>query len=49
MVFKDEFITDQNQIKSVLDYNIEVKNLKPESQYYVALTGTWCCYQPLSG
>jgi len=41
MVFKDEFITDQNQIKSVLDYNIEVKNLKPESQYYVALTGNY--------
>ena len=45
MVFKDEFITDQNQIKSVLDYFIEVKNLKPESQYYVALTGNWSLHE----
>ena len=39
MVFKDAFIADENQIRSVLDYFIEVKKLKPDSQYYVALTG----------
>ena len=40
MIFRDEFIADENQIRSVLDYFIQIRKLKPDDQYYVALTGT---------
>jgi hypothetical protein len=39
MIFYDEFIADQKQIRSVLDYFIEIKKLPKDYQYYVALTG----------
>jgi hypothetical protein len=40
VIFYDEFIADENQIRSVLDYVINIRKLKPKDQYYVALTGT---------
>ena len=39
MVFQDEFIADEKQIRSVLDYFIEINKLPPSYSYYVALTG----------
>ena len=39
LIFYDEFIADENQIRSVLDYVINIRKLKPKDQYYVALTG----------
>ena len=39
MVFQDEFIADQEQIRSVLDYDITIRELPPDYSYYVALTG----------
>ena len=39
MVFLDEFIADEDQIRSVLDYYIEIRKLPPQFSYYVALTG----------
>jgi hypothetical protein len=39
MVFLDEFIADEKQIRSVLDYFIEINKLPPSYSYYVALTG----------
>ena len=39
MVFLDEFIADEKQIRSVLDYFIEIKKLPDSYSYYVALTG----------
>ena len=39
MIFLDEFIADENQIRSVLDYFIEIRKLPPNFSYYVALTG----------
>ncbi|XP_040575659.1 glycine receptor subunit alpha-2 [Lepeophtheirus salmonis] len=41
MVFHDEFIADQSQIRSVLDYFIEIRKLPDEYQHYVALTGNY--------
>ena len=41
MVFQDEFIADQEQIRSVLDYDITIRELPPDYSYYVALTGTY--------
>ena len=43
MVFQDEFIADQEQIRSVLDYDITIRELPPDYSYYVALTGTYKC------
>ena len=39
VIFYDEFIADENQIRSVLDYVINIRKLKPKDQDYVALTG----------
>ena len=39
MIFLDEFIADEKQIRSVLDYFIEINQLPPSYSYYVALTG----------
>ena len=39
MIFQDEFIADENQIRSVLDYFIQIKKLPQDFSYYVALTG----------
>ena len=39
MIFRDEFIADENQIRSVLDYFIQIRKLDMDDQYYVALTG----------
>ena len=39
MIFLDEFIADESQIRSVLDYFIEINKLPPDYSYYVALTG----------
>lgn len=41
MVFLDEFIADEKQIRSVLDYFIEINKLPPSYSYYVALTGNY--------
>ena len=41
MVFVDEFIADQTQIRSVLDYSIQIKALPLHQQNYVALTGNY--------
>ena len=41
MVFVDEFIADQTQIRSVLDYSIEIKELPEHRKNYVALTGNY--------
>ena len=39
MVFLDEFIADETQIRSVLDYYIQIEKLPDKFSYYVALTG----------
>ena len=39
MIFRDEFIAEEKQIRSVLDYFIQIKKLPPDFSYYVALTG----------
>ena len=41
MVFVDEFIADQTQIRSVLDYSIQIKELPEHQKNYVALTGNY--------
>ncbi len=40
MIFRDEFIADEKQIRSVLDYFIEINPLGEKHQRYEALTGT---------
>ena len=38
MVFENEFVPDEKQaIKSILDYQITIKDLKPEETHYMAL------------
>ena len=38
MVFENEFVPDDKQaIKSILDYQITIKDLKPEETHYMAL------------
>ena len=38
MVFENEFVPDDKQaIKSILDYQITIKDLKPEETHYLAL------------
>ena len=38
MVFENEFVPDEKQaIKSILDYQIQIKDLKPEETHYMAL------------
>ena len=38
MVFENEFVPDHQQaIKSILDYQITIKDLKPEETHYLAL------------
>ncbi len=39
MIFRDEFIADEKQIRSVLDYFIEINPLSERHQRYEALTG----------
>ena len=39
MIFLDEFIANASNIRSVLDYDIEIKELPPPYSYYEALTG----------
>jgi len=39
MTFEDLFIADDRQIRSVLDYFIEIRELDEEDQNYEALTG----------
>ena len=41
MVFNDEFIADESQIRSVLDYTVEIKALPQSQQNYVAITGNY--------
>ena len=41
MVFSDEFIADESQIRSVLDYAVEIRKLPEEKQNYVAITGNF--------
>ncbi len=41
MIFRDEFIADEKQIRSVLDYFIEINPLSEKHQRYEALTGTY--------
>jgi hypothetical protein len=41
MVFVDEFIADQSQIRSVLDYSIQIRKLPETKQNYEALTGNY--------
>ena len=41
MVFVDEFIADHTQIRSVLDYSIEIHALPQHQKNYVALTGNY--------
>merc|ERR1719445_1472473 len=41
MVFSDEFIADESQIRSVLDYAIQIKKLPESQQNYVAITGNF--------
>ena len=38
-IFRDEFIANASNIRSVLDYNVNITKLPPNDQYYVALTG----------
>jgi len=39
MVFENEFVPNEEQaIKSILDYQITIQNLKPEDTHYIALT-----------
>jgi hypothetical protein len=39
MLFLDEFIADEKQIRSVLDYDVGINKLSPAEQRYTALTG----------
>ena len=39
LFFRDEFIASGDNIRSVLDYNITIKELAPDDQFYFALTG----------
>ena len=39
LFLRDEFISDGNTIRSVLDYYINITQLAKRDQYYVALTG----------
>ncbi|XP_059096027.1 glycine receptor subunit alpha-2-like [Tigriopus californicus] len=41
MIFKDEFIADEKQIRSVLDYFIDINKLSEKDQTYFALTGNY--------
>ena len=41
--FRDEFISESDQIRSVLDYYINITALAKRDQYYVALTGKQKC------
>merc|ERR1719270_2865054 len=41
MIFRDEFISESDQIRSVLDYYINITALAKRDQYYVALTGNY--------
>ena len=41
MVFVDEFIANHTQIRSVLDYSIEIRALPKDQKNYVALTGNY--------
>ena len=41
MVFVDEFIADQTNIRSVLDYSVQIKELPQHQKNYVALTGNY--------
>jgi len=41
MVFIDEFIANHTQIRSVLDYSIEIRALPKDHKNYVALTGNY--------
>ena len=41
MVFNDEFIADESQIRSVLDYSVKINKLPESKQNYVAITGNF--------
>jgi len=41
MVFVDEFIADQTNIRSVLDYSVQIEELPDNQKNYVALTGNY--------
>jgi len=41
MVYRDEFIADEKQIRSVLDYNVGITELSKEEKLYSAITGTF--------
>ena len=41
MVFVDEFIAPDSQIRSVLDYSVKIRKLPEEKQNYVAITGNY--------
>ena len=41
MIFEDEFIADHSQIRSVLDYSVQIKELPQMRKNYVALTGNY--------
>ena len=41
MVFVDEFLANQSQIRSVLDYSVEIQKLPIGEQNYQALTGNF--------
>jgi len=41
MVFNDEFIANESQIRSVLDYAVEIRKLPASKQNYVAITGNY--------
>ena len=45
MVFIDDFIADQSQIRSVLDYSIQIRKLPQSQQNYEALTGDYSVAQ----
>ena len=45
--FRDEFISESDQIRSVLDYYINITALAKRDQYYVALTGKKKCNSKL--
>ena len=41
MVFIDEFKADKSQIRSILDYSVEINKLPESKQNYVAITGNY--------
>ena len=43
MVYRDEFIADEKQIRSVLDYNVGITELSKEEKLYSAITGELYC------